>query len=436
MPARSLTKSRVRTITKMTAQSRKTSDRHGEKGAALIISILIATLLLAVAGTVILTTGMSATTSIESTAELQAYYAAESGLEDALNVIRGHVAPHGIASTTRMNFRNAVDPAKSNIPSDPSTVARLTAWLDYDSDDWRVTPVGGNYSYSVVVTDPDDPNGATRTADASYRPSRIQVQSTGYGPNGSVKNMEMIVQKTFFEFDPNAMLVMRGSDANIAMTFDIGTSASKFYTGHDNATAVANLPTFGVTHANDKVVADNAITKGATVEEVSTQIVANSDLPEWLQTADKARAFLTDMQLVGRSMGRYFTSLSGVAGTDASPKFTFVDGNASLAGGAGLLIVTGTLTMNGNPTFKGIILVLGDGVILRDGGGSGNIWGSIYVAKFARSWPAAENGLAHNFQAPTFHTDGAGTSNLKYDSVWVQQGKDALGDIVRDIREY
>jgi hypothetical protein len=421
----------------MTCQTKKISDRHGEKGAALIISILIATLLLAVAGTVIITTGMSVTTSIEGTAELQAYYAAESGLEDALNVIRGHVAPHGIPSTTRMNFLNAVDPETSNIPDDPSTtVGRLTAWLDYDSDDWRVTPTGGNYSYSVVVIDPDDPNGTTRGADPSYRPTRIQVQSTGYGPNGSVKHMEMIVQKTQFEFDPDAMLVMRGSDAGIGMTFDVGTSASKFYTGHDNATAKPNLPTFGVTHAADKVIADNAITKGATVEEVATQVVAISDLPSWLQTADNARAFLTDMQLIARSMGRFFTSLNGVAGTEASPKLTFVNGNATLEGGAGILIVTGTLNLNGNPTFKGIILVLGDGVILRDGGGSGNILGSIYVARFARSWPASENGLNHPFLAPTFFTDGAGTSNLKYDSVWVQQGKDALGDIVRDIREY
>ena len=420
----------------MTRQTIRTSERHGEKGAALVISILIATLLLAVAGTVILTTGMSATTSVEGTTELQAYYAAESGLEDALNVIRGHVAPHGIAANTKMNFLNAVSPAKSNHPSDPSTVARLSAWMDYDNDDWRVTPTGSNYSYSVTVVDPDDPNGTTRNSDATYRPTRILVQSTGYGPNGSVKRMEMIVQKTYFDFTPNAMLVMRGSDAGIAMTFDIGSSGAKFYTGHDNASAVASLPTFGVTHAADKVVADNAITKGATVEEVSTQIVANSDLPPWLQTADKARAFLTDMQLVARSMGRYVTSLSGVAGTEAEPKFTFVDGNASLDGGAGLLIVTGNLLLNGNPTFKGIILVLGEGSISRDGGGSGKIWGSIYVAKFARTWPAAENGLAHPFRAPAFHTDGAGTSDLKYDSVWVQQGKDALGDIVRDIREY
>ncbi len=64
--------------------------------------------------------------------------------------------------------------------------------------------------------------------------------------------MEMIVEKTNFEFDPNAMLVMRGSDAGIGMTFDVGTSAAKFYTGHDNATAEPNLPTFGVTHAADK----------------------------------------------------------------------------------------------------------------------------------------------------------------------------------------
>src|SRR5688500_658496 len=235
----------------MTRQTRRTSDRHGEKGAALIISILIATLLLAVAGTVIITTGMSVTTSIEGTAELQAYYAAESGLEDALNIIRGHVAPHVIPSTTRMNFRNAVDPLTSNIPDDPSTVGRLTAWLDYDSDDWRVTPTGGNYSYSVVVIDPDDPAGEKRSTDATYRPKRIQVQSTGYGPNGSVKNMEMIVQKTHFEFDPNAMLVMRGSDSGLTLTLYLLSSDPMYLTCHALATLDTNLPPMYIPHTNN-----------------------------------------------------------------------------------------------------------------------------------------------------------------------------------------
>lgn len=411
------------------------SGRHGEKGAALVIAILIATLLLAVSGTVILTSGMSATTSVEGTAELQAYYAAESGLEATLNALRGHVAPNGLPANTRIGFRTAVDRLKSNHPSDESTEARLSAWLSYGVDG-RVRPAGANYSFTVVVMDPDDPTGSIRNNDPSYRPKRIQVQSTGYGPKGAVKRMEMIVQKTNFEFNPNAMLLVRGADDGTAMTFNIGDSASKFYTGHDNAGAAANLPTFGVTSAVDKVVADNAITKGATVQEVSTQVVAINDLPSWLQTADKAREFLSEMQLVARSMGRFFTSFSGIAGTEANPKFTFVNGNATLDGGAGLLIVTGNLIMNGNPTFKGIILVLGEGTINRDGGGSGNVLGSIYVAKFARSWPAAENGLPHPFLAPAFHTSGGGTANLSFDSVWVQQGKDALGDIVRDVREF
>lgn len=416
---------------------RTISDRHGEKGAALVISILIATLLLAVAGTVILTSGMSATTSIEGTAELQAYYAAESGLEAALNVIRGHVAPKGIPNTTRMGFRNAVDRSKSNRNSDNSTTARLSAWLNYD-DEGRVTPEGANYSYSVVVLDPDDPNGTLRAADPTYRPNRIQVQSTGFGPKGSVKNMEMIVQKTHFDFEPSAMLMMRGAEDGTAavMSFDIGSSNAKYYSGHDNAGSGVNLPTFGVTNPADLGIANDAITKGATVADVKTAQMGMGDLPSWLHTADAARSFLNDMQMVARSMGRYYTTFSGMAGSIADPKFTLVNGNATLDGGAGLLIVTGNLVLNGNPSFNGIVLVLGEGTINRNGGGNGNIHGAIYVARFARSWPASENGQPHPFLAPTFHTNGGGNADLRYDSVAVQQAKDALGDIVRDIREY
>jgi hypothetical protein len=412
------------------------SDRHGEKGAALVISILIATLLLAVAGTVILTSGMSATTSFDATAELQAYYGAESGLEASLNVLRGHVQPNGIPGTTRMGFRNAVDKATSNRTNDTSTAARLSAWLNYDNDG-IVRPTGANYGFSVTVTDPDDPNGTTRNADATYRPKRIQVQSTGYGPNGSVKRMEMIVQKMFFDFTPDAMLLIRSADSGAAATYDIGDSAAKFYTGHDQIVGGGtNLPTLGVTSVADVAVVNTAISKGATVEEQKISQVPTEDLPLWLSTADNARAFLNEMQLVARSMGRYYTSYSGDSGTNTSPAFTFVNGNATLQNGAGIIIVTGTLKLDGNTKFNGIILVLGDGQIVRDGGGNGLILGSIYVAKFARSWPSSENGLSHPFLAPIVNIGGGGTADFKYDSNWVQKSKDAMGDIVRDVREY
>src|SRR5215204_7614352 len=123
---KSLTSLNTHEVLSMNCRKVDVESRKGEKGAALVMSILISTLLLAVAGTVILTSGMSATTSIDATAELQAYYGAETGLEASLNVIRGHVQPNGIAGTTRIGFRNAVDTAKSNRSSDPSTTARLS----------------------------------------------------------------------------------------------------------------------------------------------------------------------------------------------------------------------------------------------------------------------------------------------------------------------
>ena len=366
------------------------------------------------------------------------HYGAESGLEAALNAIRGHVAPTGLPNGTKIGFRTAVDPNKSNRNSDHSSQARLSAWLDYSNggESDRVSPAGANFSYSVVLSDPDDPNGTKRAADDTYVPKRLQVQSVGYGPRGSIKRMEMIVQKNSFDFEPNAMLMMRGSEDGSAaqMSFDIGDSAAKFYTGHDNATGDVGLPAFGVTNSSDLDVAGDAITKGATVEDVEKAQVAVGSLAAWLQDANAARAFLNDMQAVSRSMGRYYQTFTGMAGSEASPTFTFVNGNCTLDGGAGLLIVGGDLIMNGNPNFKGVILVLGGGTVNRNGGGNGNVYGTIYVAKFARSWPSSENALPHPFLAPTFNTSGVVLPTC----VTIQSGyrkQRALGDI-GDVREY
>lgn len=414
-----------------------TNQRNGERGAALITSILILAMLLGIAGTVILTTGLSAITSIDSTAEMQAYYGAESGLEATLNVLRGHVAPDAsLPINTKIGFRNAIQLNRSNKPTDTSTVARLSAWLPYDASG-RVTPVGATFSYSITLTDPDDPAGTELAADPNYKPRRLLVQSVGYGPRGAIKQMELAVERVHFELDANAALAMRSADDDIStMTFTIGDSAAKQYSGHDATGSEPALPAFAVTSMVDKVMAEAAITKGSTVEPEQVRLVDISSLPEFLQTADNARSFLNYMQGVSRSMGRLYPSLSGYAGSSSLPQLTFVNGDCTLDGGAGLLIVTGKLLMNGSPNFNGIILVLGNGYVARDGSGNGNVLGTTYVAKFARSWPASENAQPHPFLAPTFITNGAGTSKLLFDSPSIAAAKLVLGTIVRDVREY
>src|SRR5678810_536648 len=109
---------------------RRRSDRHGERGAALVTMMLVSILLLGAGGALIMTTMMSANNSVGSTAEMQAYYIAESGMQSALNVLRGNTKPL-VTATDRMSLRTAVVPSISNGPGNTGAL-RLAGWLPYN----------------------------------------------------------------------------------------------------------------------------------------------------------------------------------------------------------------------------------------------------------------------------------------------------------------
>ena len=172
--------------------------------------------------------------------------------------------------------------------------------------------------------------------------------------------------------------------------FAIGDSNAKTYSGHDNATANA-IPAIGVTNVNDYNLVASVIDASKTTTVTGSAQVQQfgiPQLPTYLQTADQARLLINNLKYTATAMGRYFTSTPASYGDSSNPLVTFVDGDCTLDSGAGLLIVTGTLTTKGNPSFNGLIMVLGNGTLTRDGGGNGAAEGAIMMAKFARSWPA------------------------------------------------
>jgi hypothetical protein len=412
----------------------RTKDPNRERGAALLSVLMISTLLLATGGALLLVTAMSARTAIDETAEMQAYYAAEAGLESSLTVLGGNIAPDAaMPAGTLIDFRKAITLSGSNLSTDTSATPRLSGWLSYNytptggSNPDRVTLTSGytaqtGLAYSVDLTDPDN------TPVASGEPLRLLLRVTGYGPKGALKRLELIVNRANFDFSPLATILMRGADNCSAMTFNTGDSAAKDYSGHDNAAGSSIiLPTFGATCASDQTIETNASNKN-TVDTPLDATFANSTLPTWLQTADQARAFLADQKANAINQSRYFTSFSGTSGSVASPAFTFVDGDCSLDGGAGLLIVTGNLLMNGNPSFNGLILVLGNGSVNRDGGGNGNIYGAMVVADFGAS--------SGGFQAPVFNTNGGGNSTMQYDSNAINKALNISGPRVLGVHEY
>src|SRR5215210_2800682 len=118
----------MRTISKLKNRKQEVR-RHDERGMALITALLLSTMLLTAGGALILTTAMSVTNAYDSTSEMQAYYAAEAGLQATLNVLRGNVGPN-------ITYRAAITPSGSNTAGDPATTAatpyaRLSKWLNY-----------------------------------------------------------------------------------------------------------------------------------------------------------------------------------------------------------------------------------------------------------------------------------------------------------------
>ncbi|HKY26860.1 MAG TPA: hypothetical protein VJM12_02830 [Pyrinomonadaceae bacterium] len=397
------------------------NKRRREKGAALLTVLLVSTMLLAAGGALLLTANAVNTSAIDSTAEAQAYYAAEGGLNMALNVLRGNSA-----SATVPTFRNVVDNEK------------MDQWFEYkDTGTRQLVMVSDNpgLAYEIAVSDPDNTLPA-------FQPRRLLLNVIGYGPKGSSKRLEMLVDRHTFDYSPLATILMRGASDNKSTipSLYIGESNAKTYSGFDNADPTRSIPAFGTTHADDFNLTTTHIeeAKPNTVSGVDKVSQYNeSQLPTFLQTADLARSFLNTMQEAAMKSDRYFKEAPASFGSDANPQLTFVDGDVDLPdGGAGLLIVTGKLLMSGNPGFNGLILVLGEGYVERDGGGNANIFGAMVVAKFDRIWPAEENDEPHDFLAPTFVTNGAGTSKVQFDSVQLDRALSVGGLRTMGIREH
>src|SRR5215216_1023568 len=246
-----------------------------------------------------------------------------------------------------------------------------------------------------------------------------------------------MVTKANLDFEAPAGVTFRGADDCTPLTLDTGSSGAKTYSGLDLAGVEAQRPAFAVTPCEEDD-AKAGIKKPDTVIDPEIGLLGDDDTtpgtvetPSFLQSADRARAYLNNLQAQAQSTGRYFKPGSGSATTindsPNAPRFTFVDGDCTLDGGSGFLVVTGTLTLNGNPNFKGAILVLGTGVLIRNGGGNGDIYGGITVAAFGRT--------AGDFTPPTFLTNGGGDSTIQYDSAALKNGL-ASGMNVSGVREF
>jgi hypothetical protein len=285
-----------------------------------------------------------------------------------------------------------------------------------------------NLAYTTSPTSTAVPAKVT-----SPEPKRLLVKSYGFGPQGARKRLELMLSRAFLEIEAPATVTLRGADDCSSLSLDSGSSGAKYYSGKDHAGVESQRPAFAVSPCDEEET-NAGIKKHDTVDDPEIGLLTDDEtvtsrvkVPSFLKSADKARAYLNSLQTKAQAVGRYFKSGKTISDSINKPQFTFVDGDAVLTDGAGFLVVTGTLTMRGNANFRGMIMVLGDGVLIRNGGGNGDILGAITIASFKRT--------SGNFLKPTFETNGGGNSNVMYDSESLNSGI-AAGTTVSGIREF
>ena len=412
-------------------------NRAGEKGAALITAVLLSMLLLAAGGTLILTSTMAGLTARDSTAEMQAYYAAEAGVARTLEVLRGNV--ESSPSGTRASFRNILcspsvwtvtSGAGVNVASDGSTTFQVTS-----------------------IIDPNNLDTVTKCADASYKPDELRIRVKGLGPKDSQKDMEIVVDRYTLDYPVNAVVTLPNGSGN-PIAFALGGSNVTSTSGYDLDGTGNPMAAYAVSAADynttnniiDGCLADgtNCGGSGPNVDPPDPLVLTDANSPSFLKSVSTAREFLygtEGMMNAAINQGRYFTtgaaaiaSTAGLGASNPDGVFTFVDGDITIGPGnptgQGTLIVTGNLTLDGNFNWNGVIMVLGEGHVYRSGGGHGNIYGAMYVAKFTKTGASTDV-----FSAPTFDTSGGGTANIQYSSSAIDKAKSVGGHAIKGVRE-
>jgi Tfp pilus assembly protein PilX len=168
---------------KQSNQIRQNKCRKNERGAALVTVLLVTFLLLVAVAALLLEASMNTANVTDATAEEQAYYAAESGIQSVVNVLRGNpdavpnplinVAPNNPANkisyfkAAKLCNSNASCDCTTNVCSNPMDAElRLSRWLPYDTTytdriilgattQPAYTPQSG-FAYKVRVENPDN----------------------------------------------------------------------------------------------------------------------------------------------------------------------------------------------------------------------------------------------------------------------------------------
>jgi Tfp pilus assembly protein PilX len=263
-------------------------------------------------------------------------------------------------------------------------------------------------------------------------------------PGGSRRMLQVEVGQDTFQFNAPAALTLDGAGD----TFSTGPSSKFGVNGNDSNSVCGgsvgpSVPAVGVPTDADKTATITQISNavnGNTSKMDNYQSGSNTTpdvqnvytgLPSTLQTKttlqdlmSTVKADVTQPVITGPATDSSFTS----PGTLAAPQIIYVNGDLTLSGnftGYGILVVTGTFTAKGSNTWNGLIFVVGAGNFIDKGTSTFN--GAVVVAN--------TTGTGTALGVPNVDVSGGGQGGVNYSSGCIMQASQLTTYHVISMRE-
>ena len=335
-----------------------TGRRTGQDGIALVLALLsMVTLLLAAAtGMLVGSAGVSAMRNYRGAG--QVHFVAESGISEALQRING---------TGVINIQNDV----------------VNQWSAvWGSSSHGFAPLSG---FSYVVTP---------TATVGNTANSGRLMATGSGIE-SVKNVVVanVIRSNIPSTAPGAIYLASDQSTNATFTgnaFQVDGNDHNYTGGLGPGGPVPGISTRNDTNTQEAINSLSAVQKDNVTGygySNGPPIVPSVFTSPAAPSVAMLNAMIADILAKPRPPDDNSTQINGNAtyGTTAAPQITHFTGNGGVtikangnASGAGIMIVEGNLTIQGNFNFKGLILVRGTTQV-TDFTGNCTIYGSVWT---------------------------------------------------------
>jgi hypothetical protein len=417
-----------------------------DRGMALITALLILSFLTVVGGAMLSSSRIDVLIADNYRTNIQLQFLAEAGIEAEREALR---ASSNDLSDDLDTF--------AGVDNTLSTSLDLTTLLASDDRTARPSDTGLRTSgqtltdtlgrtlgtYHVFVRN-DVADGLSSTTDTNDVVTLVSIARIG----DATKTIEAVVRKAGFPPLPGALTL----DGDVGL-FDAANSNLFQIDGNDQGGS-----------GNDEHAI--AVTSGADVTEVLDEIPDNREdnypgagnaLPPPADVADVSGTMSSELLTVS-GLESIVDSLAGAAtdhytpafGTEASIgsiggandyRIVVVDGDCEFGPGTGygFLVVRGVLTVSGIFTWNGPILVVGQGELHWNGGGTGEVQGGVFIAKTRNDDEDATNPygtVASSLGSVIADFNGGGGNGILYNTQTIANAKGLLPYVPIAIREY